>query len=423
MTGLIRSLWSLMERLVPRASSSLLMLLLAWRTSPEIVGLYVWGVLAYTFVGSLTDATMRQLVVSALRSDKGVELIRAYRRLVVVLGPLVLLLFFLVLWLVSGPDHKSAVLTLLPLALGPAFMAVNIFNIGRLQGQHEWRALATGQLVASLAAMTVGVPLVLLLTNPSGAAIGTVLGELVMMLWCWNATRRLEPYTPVKIRSRRLLREYRSMAAYSGLAWGQGQTDRVFVGAVAGGHTLGVLSLGISLARALGDAVAASSANLLRAELASADTAERAAVGRAVLRRGMFLAAATAFLTAAVAKWILSPILGEEWSPALEIVPILSLCVIPSVLSWSAAIYHVDAATGKKALIGPIASIFIALPVATLSFWSLPALAVGVVLREFTLVTVAYFALGPTAPWRSLGQAVLLTSGLFVVVLVVSVAG
>lgn len=386
------------------------MLLLAWRTSPEIVGTYAWGILAYTFVGAITDSTMRQIVVSALKSGSGLRFVRKYQRRVMILGPIVLGAVVMALWLTAEDRNKSAALSLLPLVLGPSVLAWNILNVGVLQTAHKWRLLATGQVVASLTAMAVGAPLILIFANPLGAALGAVLVEMVMAVWCRKAAGG--DVGSQDSRGGGAKKEYSTMAMYSGLAWGQGQTDRLFVGFVAGSHTLGVLSLGVSLSRALGDAVASSNANLLRAELATSPAASSEHTAARVLRRGMMLAGAAALLTAAATKWALVPILASSWQPTLEIVPVLCLAVVPSVLSWTAGIYHVRLGTRSKALIGPAVSILAALPLATLSLLSLQALAIGIVLREFLLVLISYLAIGRHAPWRSLVEATAITATL-----------
>jgi hypothetical protein len=350
---------------------------------------------------------MRQIIVSALRSGSGLRFIKKYQRRVMVIGPIVLLSVVAILWITSPDNQKSAALCLLPLALGPVFLAWNIPNIGILQTAHAWKLLATGQVASSLTAMIVGIPLILVLSNPLGAAVGAILVEFVMTLWCRRAARGHSG--TLGSRGSGVSKEYATMAVYSGLAWGQGQTDRLFVGFVAGSHILGVLSLGVSLSRALGDAVASSNANLLRAELATCQKEEIDGTAARVLRRGMVLASGCALVTAAGAKWVLIPILSADWRPALELVSILCLAVIPSVLSWTAAIFHVRSRTGRRALVGPFLSILIALPIASLSLLSLQALAIGIVLREFLLVVISYAALGSSAPWRALVEAFVIT--------------
>ncbi|MEV5051568.1 hypothetical protein [Arthrobacter sp. LAR12-1-1.1] len=351
---------------------------------------------------------MRQIVVSAIKSDKGLQFVRRYQRIVVFVSPICMASVILLLWLTSDGERRMTVLCLLPLLLGPPVMAWNIWNIGAMQAAHSWRSLATGQVLASLFAIIVGVPLVVVYANPFGASLGAVTVEIVMAIWCSVAAKGLP--NRIDRRSDRSRKDYRTMAVYSGLAWGQGQTDRLFVGLVAGSHTLGVLSLGASLSRALGDAVASSNANLLRAELASAPASRAERLGTKVLLRGMILAAAAAVLTACANKWVLIPILSESWRPALEIVPLLCLSVVPSVLSWSAAVYHVRFNTGKRALIGPFVSIVIALPLSMLSLLSLQALGIGIVVREFVMVAVSYMAIGRRAPWQALYGALAITA-------------
>ncbi|MFI7744672.1 lipopolysaccharide biosynthesis protein [Kocuria rhizosphaericola] len=411
---MLKSIWSLLERLMPRAASSALLILLAWSTSPEQVGIYTWGVLLYTFVVAVTDSAMRQVVMQAIGLPAGEKFVAGYQRIGYVAVPIGMLVFTSILVLASSSMSPLVVLILSPFAFAPLFLIANVRNIGVLQKGSRWSDLAGAQLLGSACLLAVGVPTILLLQSPFGSALGAVACELVVFLRCRHVAKRL-PALPAMGASPHasrqsdqvLSRAFKTMSMYSGLAWGQGQFDRVLIGIFGGTQTLGVISVGLAIARALGDAVASSNANVLRSELSqdSSDLRHEQAT-YVTLRRGLLLAVVAAILMAIPGRYVFSLILGPEWQSSLDLVPLLSIAVVPSVLSWSSGVLHVHQKTGRRALSGPVVGNVLALPVAMLALTDLRLFALGVYLREIALIVTSYLLLVDTAPWTLLGRAI-----------------
>lgn len=408
---MLRQLWSFAERFAPRVISALLMLLLAYFAAPEAVGIYNWGILVYTLFQAVTDAPFRQIIFFTASSRKGIRFLRRYRLLVAVFGFLGILVAIIVLWRLLEVTDPAQAWSLLPIAFAPAFTAMGLRGVGRLQAAGKWRTLAAGQALAAMSSLIVAVPVLYVSRSPLGCSLGLLTTEVVFALWSWRQSQDLQT-TDVQKESRSMAGLFTRMAGYSALAWSQGQADRVLIGAFSGAANLGMFSMATALARSLGDALASSSANVLRSEIGTSanllDTCVRASK---VLNRGTILALAGVWLSVLLTETIVSWILGTEWQSALSIVPILALCVIPSVFSWSSAVLHVARRSAGRALVAPSIGILFAIPIAWLSGFNLFAAAWVVLLRELSLSCVAYALIGRAAPWRSYGYGVLAVAG------------
>ncbi|WP_368784609.1 lipopolysaccharide biosynthesis protein [Arthrobacter sp. 4R501] len=380
-----------------------MLLSLAFFADPHVVGIYNWGILVFTLFQAVTDAPIRQVIIVAISSRRGLRFLSRYRVLVPVFGFVSILSCCLVLNLTLPRESAGQAWTLLPIAFAPLFTAAGVESVGRLQRAHKWRILATGQLVAATASLAIAVPVLVLFRSPLGCSLGLLATEVGFALWCRVQARRSFTELPLQ-RSGRIRPLFQGMAAYSGLAWTQGQADRVLIGAFSGPSNLGIFSMAIALARSLGDAMAASNANVLRSELSDLtvdqvnQTRERAT---RVLNRGVLLATCGAVLSVALTQILVAPLLGPEWAPSTEVVPILALCTVPSMLSWSSAVLHVARRTSTRALVAPIVGILFAVPIALLAITDLPAAAWAVLAREVTLTSIGYGLIGRAAPWKS----------------------
>lgn len=421
MSSLLRSAWAFFERVLPRLASAVLLLLLAAITSPQEVGLFNWATILYTAVMAVTDGAVRQIVLGAVSHPEGRLFLRRYRKVAMAASTVCLSAGFLGLYLYLPQGQKNNVVLLVPMMIGPILSIINISNLGLLQQGQQWRKLAAGQLLAAMASLLVAVPVILLSQSVLGCVLGLIIAEGTFVIWCRVNVRRMKLAADVKdrpLRETSFARSFRQMAIYSGLAWIQGQTDRILIGLLAGTAALGVFSLASALARSAGDALASSNTNLLRAEISAlpggvqsrAASRRRSKLIENNLVRGMGLAAATTISVSVVTALYIGPLLGDEWKPAIAIVPILALVAIPSSLSWSAAVLHISNNTGARAPLAPIVGVALAVPTAILATTSLPAAATLVVLREFALVLVAYGAIGRNAPWRCLAIAAVAVS-------------
>lgn len=387
--------------------------MLAYFATPESVGIYNFGVLLYTLFQALTDAPFRQVIFFAVSTRRGLRFLRRYRLAVAIAGFAGILLGIFLIGFFLDLAKPEQVLSLLPIAFAPAFTAMGLRGLGRLQAAGRWRALAAGQALAAVSSLVVAVPILFLARSPLGCSVGLLMTEVVFALWCirqGNRGQTVQTETPKDIQS--LPGLYAKMAGYSGLAWAQGQTDRLLIGAVSGATNLGIFSMATALARSLGDALAASSANVLRSRVGtSTDATSNRSTAEKILNRGIVLALVGLWLSVLVTQTFVSWILGPAWEVALSIVPLLSLSVIPSIFSWSSAVLHLSRRSAGRALVAPAVGILFALPIAWLSSFNLHAAAGVIVLRELSLSSVAYVLVGRAAPWRSYCLGLLAVAG------------
>lgn len=111
---------------------------------------------------------------------------------------------------------------------------------------------------------------------------------------------------------------------------------------------LGQLSIAASLARTPIDAALLGYVNLLRAELAKQDSRE---LKRAVLDRylprlltgALVLQALVSVLTA----FVVAPLLGGPWAPAIALVPLLAASAAPAAATWSLSAAIIDEARAR----------------------------------------------------------------------------
>lgn len=412
-TIVLNSIWALVERLLPRVSTAALIFILAWLTSPATVGIYSWGVILYTFCTAITDMAVRQVAVRAVGSTQGESFLAKYQKFSSFAVSGILGLGILTLYIAFPAGQKHLTLTLIPLILGPLFIIANARNIAVMQSAGQWKDLAYAQFLGAMAVFFAGIPLLLWTSTPLGSSLGVAVGECTAFVWCSrHVSRHCISQNKVSEESKhRYGREFRLMTVYSGIAWGQGQLDRVIIGALGGAALLGSLTMALSVARSLGDAIAASNANLLRTHYKSELMAKNpgAESPRRVLTRGLFMAVTSAVAVGTGATWFMSWLLGDAWATSAELVPILSLSAIPSVLSWSAAVMHVQFETGRRVLVGPVTSLSTGIPLGLIALIDPYWFAYGVVIREFLQIGASYLALGRPAPWAMYGLALILT--------------
>ncbi len=294
----------------------------------------------------------------------------------------------------------SAFGSLAPLCLTPIFTAIATVPAARLQLAQRWSVITTGRTAAALAGTSAGVAVALMTSSIVGATLALLLSEAIFAAHTYLGARAVPPVSNPEMATG-AVRAFLPMVCYSILGWGQGQMDRVLVGAFSGTASLGNLTVASSVARSAGDAVAASQANVLRVDLnhtQGADSAVREIVARS-LRSSYWLCAATIIATIGATYFIVRPLLGASWELALAIVPILVLTTIPSAISWSAAPVHVHRGTAKRAMIAPSVGIVFAPVVAYLSTSGLELAAWAILAREMVLAITQVTLMGRAAPW------------------------
>lgn len=412
-TGFVRLFWSLVERLAPRLISAGASLLVARRVPPDGMGVYAWGVVALTLVLCVTDSAISQLAVAHVRSTRGSAFLRDYVQRGTPAATVGIGLAIGLIVVLAPSDLHGFALQLLPLVLVPAACAVRVIPMALLQADHQWRRLARFQMLAVSCSV---LPFALMMSLGFGVlatSIQTLAAESVFSLLVALVARGVavgpsregpdDDYSGE-------LREFRHLAIYSLLGWSQGQADRLLVGIMAGPSRLGVYSLGWSAARAVGDGLSLSTANVVRASvITTGGVGERNRIGSdsdAVLRKAVVGAVLLAIATCVAAGPILRPILGPSWDPAIQIIPILSLTTIATTVAWSLTVVLVTIGRARRA--APIKAVGVAMciPIAILARSDLAAASWLAVAREVAVMIAMSAACGKMVPVRSVAIAV-----------------
>ncbi|RZT18924.1 O-antigen/teichoic acid export membrane protein [Mycobacterium sp. BK558] len=417
----MRRIWAAFERVIPRAVLAVTTVMAAAVTDPHAIGIYSWAVLILTLHQSLTDQAIRHLAVVHVVSSGGLAFLRRYAFVAGASGAALMAAAVVVIVALSGRSHVVIdVANLLPLIFVPCAQAAAVRPTAELQRNQLWAKVSLWRTISSLIGVAFGVAVVLTTRSIMGACIAILVSELSFTAMVRRSSlngpqRELSDGTP----STGTWRTFGHMAVYSGLAWLQGQSERVFLGAWAGTAALGSYSLGLSVGRSAGDAIAASQANVLRVDLSESalacDDDLRVALGRH-LRAALFLAWASAILTVALAWLLLAPFLGEEWQAALKMVPVLALTAIPSAVAWSSAPVHIQRGKARSALLAPALCLLMAPLIALAAMSSLVAAAWVVLLRDCVLAATQLLLMGRAAPWReaAIGGGILVAGAAFV---------
>lgn len=438
---MIHLAWSIIERVLPRMASALVMLVLAAVLTPEIVGVYAWMILALTLVQTVGDTAARQTAVIHAGTIAGVRFVRRFRVATTLAGGTSLAIVILMLLLTQDESIRWQILALLPFVLVPGCSALGLNALVSLQLAGRWRDIASAQATSSLASLFCSIPTLLLTQSLLASALQATLAELGFALLNRRRAARLLRNTsdasdatdttiPAPVASgtmkdgepdhvtpeRSAARDYLHTAVFALLGWGQGQTDRLSIGSLAGTAQLGQYSFAMSLSRSIGDAAAVAAVNVVRPVLAEAARAGRrselARIADGSLRRSIPLTALAAFITTAAVQLGVAPFLGAGWDPALALVPILSLAVVPSVVAWTiTAILQADGgmqrASGIKAV-----GVVLSIPIGIVALTDLQLAAWLVSGREVLIMGLLLLAARRHAPWRgALGATAVVLAG------------
>jgi len=400
--------WSVLERVLPRAASALIMLVLAARLAPSVVGIYAWMILALTLVQTVGDTAARQTAVVHDGTASGARFIGRFRVWSAVVGGALLSVVVMALLLTQAEQDRWQALALAPFVLVPAASAAGIDALVRLQRSGRWKDIASNQAWSSTCSLLCSVPTLVATGSLLASALQALLAEAGFAVLNRRRAARLGRGADTGTRPSELtggvFRDYLHTALFALLGWGQGQTDRLSIGGLAGGSRLGQYAFAMSLSRSIGDAAALAAVNVLRPALTEAARdgrgSEIVAVTEASLRRSLVLAVVAAVATSIGVELIVAPFLADDWDPALALVPILALSVAPSVVAWS--ITAVLQAESRMRWASPIKAVgvLLSLPVGLVALQDLQLAAWLVNARELVVMALLLLAARHRAPWR-----------------------
>lgn len=379
----------------PRGASALIMLLLASIVAPDVVGVYALGVLALTLFQSVTDGSVRQIAVKAIQSQEGLGFIRSYRIRVALLGALLMAVFVFMTYYWQPASLKPYTLALLPLLVVPVITAFRVTAIAVLQRDNKWKLLARAQLMAAASSLLISIPILILTRSIWASSFQMVLTEAVfgILVVRWSRHVPEKRLTGGVVGVGSVNREYRHLALYSGLGWGQSQADRVLLAFFAGPVALGLYTLAQSLSRSVGDSLSTSTANVLRpALLKDRISIEEIRLKTApILRRACHMSGLCTFFVILVSTLLLPLLLPPEWGVALSATGIMALAVGPTMLAWSITVVLIAMNKVKWAAPIKLIGVVMALPIALAAVSDIQSAAVLVVVRDVVLAVLMIF--------------------------------
>lgn len=397
-------IWSLVERVLPRAANALLMVLLAYFLTPFQVGLYVWPMLILTFYYSALDGAIRQVVVPSWSSRNAFGLLIAYQRWASVAGVTVMISTIGVM-LLHFTEDRAQIVGLLPLVAVPVFNSISVIPLGFIQRMNDWRALARMQVMAAAVSLIVSVPAVVLTRSLTGASLQVLLTECIFAFAVRKAARArgMEEIRAGLSEGPTYGREFFHASVFFVGGWAQAQIDKVLIGAFAGTGLLGSYNFALAVARNPGDAISASTSNVLRVKLSEAEVGSPREVGKAadgVLLKAVGLGVVMVVLLMVGVEFILKPILGATWKAPLDASLPATISILPTILSWGLPVVMLT--IKRLAWGGPlrVIGILLALPIAYAATVSLSAAAWALLGREVVMAVLFMLACGKAVPVR-----------------------
>ena len=391
---------SIVERVGARLPAAALMIVLAAFVDPAIAGIYAWMILALTLTQAVLDQPLRQVSIEAIVSTEGRHFIHRVLTIGTIGATTFLLCVFGVLVFAYFADSNGQVLYLGVLAVVPLLTNLGIPYVAELQVTHRWRELAQTQALAGTAAMALTLPVLILTGTLLGPALQPVLAELANSLEVRRRARRtpLDVSQDVQVSARELAREWRGTVVYSVLGWGQGQADRLLVGAIAGTAQLGAFAYASALGRTAGDAVSNAGVNVLRSKVIGVGLSEVRALLATASLRAVVANALAALLVALLSAFVLPLFLLDGWREALRAAPVIALSTVPGAVSWHITVVLIVQRRTARALPVRVVGVLLALPVALAATVSLETAAWLIVVREVVVMLLLMLVVRPLTP-------------------------
>lgn len=282
-----------------------------------------------------------------------------------------------------------------------------------LQLAGSWDVLGRNQFIACLVSLA---PFTAILIADQGILATVVQTVFMEVAFTYLIIRRASETAGFEAGtdSMNYARDFTRMAVYSILGWAQGQADRLVVGMFAGPALLGTYSLAGSLTRTVGDGLALSTANVVRATLFEheSDGPSSRRRAEAALMLAILAGAVVTVVLWAANELILTPFLGHEWKQAVEVVPVMGLLIVPIVFNWSVTPFLLQAGRLSRAVPVKLTGVLLCIPIGLSAAHSITLAAWMAVGREFIVMVLMVASCGTQAPIRAAGLATMLTCAL-----------
>lgn len=389
MRTLIQLAWATLERAFPRVASAVVMVAFAAFTAPESVGVYSWVALTYTLYQAVAENALRNQAVLAIENPRHVLSVRRTAAQAAVAGAVAIAGTLTWLWFSYGGTLAGQITGLLPFLVVPFITTSGIVPVARLQFAQEWHRLARYQLFAALTGLTLSFTVVILTHSSLAMAVHVLTTEAVFLYLVRKHSATLD--IPVREGGRHPRRGMGSLITLGTLGWSQGQLERVFVGGLAGVGTLGTYSTAVTMGRSPGEALAAATANFLRASISGqADENKHAGLVRRITTLAALSATASVVLVVLLVIFVLEPILGESWRATLEAVPTLAVATIPYSVSVALQVLSVYYDRPRASIVPAVLGVLCAPVIGWLAVHSIHMAALMVIGKEIMVLVVCY---------------------------------
>jgi PST family polysaccharide transporter len=332
------ALWVLVQQFAVRGMIALKFLLAAHLLGPDQIGLVGIATLSLAIVESLSDTGLSQAVVQSRskisRQEAGaVWTLQLTRGVVLAVMLFVLAVPFSLLFKVPTSSSLIALAAIMPLLR-------NAFNPGifLVQRDRNFRQLSIYEASAALLDLAITLLLIHLGFGPASILLGNIASDSLKLVLTWTWCRT--PVTP-----NFQWRLIKSLTSFGKWIWGSSvitlvlnQLDKVLVARFLGVTEFGLYQVASRIAQlviadgavALGQYLYPTFAQRHRASSQGA----REYLGW-ILRRWVLLAATVAALLVLVSGFLVSVVLGSEWTAA---VPLLRVMAAPMFLGAVIAI-------------------------------------------------------------------------------------
>lgn len=327
-------IWSGVDGLVRRGASSVLALLLAVVADPGKVGFYSACFIVLTLYQGWFEGPVRQASQRLFRDPEGRSYLHSLVRRGGVIGAIVIIVGVLGIGIYFG-SPASDLTPMIFISLVPLLSSASMMRIIVVQRQGQWGRLANYRLIASLSALLLAVPTLLLTGSLWAVPIQAVVAEAIPLLLL---RRVLVTRTEIEVPST-ASKESRSHVWQSVgpqiFGWIRVQTDRVILIVLGAASTLGVYSMALSVARVPLEAAMQGFVNHLRTELAT--NPYEAEHGRRVLysfhKRSYLVSISYMAIVVLLGIPLLKLFLSKEWHAIYPAISVLAVSAIPLVHS------------------------------------------------------------------------------------------
>lgn len=408
-----RQIWSLAERFTYRASSAIVIMLVATKVSPAEMGVWAWFLLGFTLLSALTDNPVQFLGLMAIQSEEGRSFIRKYQRLVIAIGPISLALYatFVTIGITNSPWSYGLPMYMVSIVV--IFQAIKAPHIAKLQHNESWRLIAEMQFLAIAISLIAAYFAYLSLHGFWAIAIQIVVSEVLFACFVVFKSKSAKIMNMANFRKYDFSKEFRIISSNHLLSWIQSQTDRLILGIWGNLQSVGLYSFGNSVGRNAGEVTLSALVNVNRKSIFEAATSSPARVASKMER--ILLGNIVVILPVLVVNYVLFQVLikrfyGPEWGVAFHVGAIISITALSTNISWNLNSLLISLEKARALFTLRAISIASTIPIGIAACYNLVDAANLLVVKEVGMMFIYAIGLKSASPWKVVLLTTILSS-------------